>query len=191
MSSVLLYRFSRRFVIPYIRGWTSPNQITALRLITGIVSCGLIASDPNRWAVIAGILWLLSTYLDRLDGELARVCGTTSDWGRFYDYISDLVCVSGFFIAAGIGLSFPYALALSTLAGVSVGTAIILSEVIENRDPTMTKTWTGIGIFDLDDSVFLFSIFLWLDMLEFLVIGGAIGGTFFAIATAIQWLKKT
>ncbi len=188
MSTYLLRRFSRRFVIPYIRAWVRPNHVTTLRLISGLFTCFLLIHDLDRWAHIAALIWIFSGYCDRLDGELARVCNTTSPGGRAYDYISDMICTVGFFLAAGIGIGTPLYLVLGLIGAISVTGAIVLSEKIElSRGEGGEKAWQSAGIFDLDDSTFLFSLFLWLDAVDYLLIGGAVGGSIFALITFGRW----
>jgi phosphatidylglycerophosphate synthase len=67
----------------------TPNQITFLSLLFGLLSAGFYVSGvPN--ALICGAVFLYGkVFLDNVDGNLARVRGTTSRFGRFLDSLAD------------------------------------------------------------------------------------------------------
>ena len=58
----------------------------------------------RNWAIWGGWLWLLSAFLDRADGELARVTGKTSPGGQVFDIFYDVTVTSLFFLGAGFSL---------------------------------------------------------------------------------------
>ena len=58
----------------------------------------------RNWAIWGGWLWLLSAFLDRADGELARVTDKTSPGGQVFDMFYDLTVTSLFFLGVGLGL---------------------------------------------------------------------------------------
>ncbi len=66
----------------------TPNIITTLSLI-----CGLSASAflYNKYYYSACVLWIVSYYLDNLDGYIARKYNQTSKIGDYYDHIADLI----------------------------------------------------------------------------------------------------
>jgi phosphatidylglycerophosphate synthase len=57
----------------------------------------------RSWDVTGGWLWLLSAFLDRADGELARVSGKTSPWGHKYDMVADIGVTALFFLEPASG----------------------------------------------------------------------------------------
>ena len=67
----------------------TPNQITFLSLVFGLLSFGFYVSvrpDALMW----GALFLYGkVFLDNVDGNLARVRGTSSRFGRFLDSLTD------------------------------------------------------------------------------------------------------
>ncbi|MEC9186257.1 MAG: CDP-alcohol phosphatidyltransferase family protein [Pseudomonadota bacterium] len=87
--------------LPLVNTLVTPNHLTAVRLITGVVAC---AAFNRNWTIFGGWLWLLSAFLDRADGELARVTGKTSPDGQVFDMFYDVTVTSLFFLGAGIGL---------------------------------------------------------------------------------------
>ena len=76
------HKIARICVLPLINTSISPNHITVIRLITGLLACATFALKLN---ILGGIFWLISTFLDRADGELARISGKTTEWGQKFD----------------------------------------------------------------------------------------------------------
>jgi phosphatidylglycerophosphate synthase len=69
----------------------SPNAITVLSLLAGIGSgVALVLDFPNH-LLIGGLLLFFSAVLDCADGQLARMRGTSSAFGRMLDGTADLV----------------------------------------------------------------------------------------------------
>ena len=81
----------------------SPNQITALSMIAGLIGAWCFAQ--GTWSMqIAGGFWLLACYtLDNCDGEIARLKAMSSDWGANFDDFVDWLVDSAFFAALGYG----------------------------------------------------------------------------------------
>ncbi len=77
---------ARRMVKPLLGTWVRPNHLTTLRLITGVAACLLFSLGTRAGMGWAGGLWLLSAFLDRADGELARIGNMMSPGGHRYDY---------------------------------------------------------------------------------------------------------
>ena len=80
----------------------TPNQITFLSLVFGLLSAGFYAfggSDALLW----GAVFLYGkVFLDNIDGSLARVRGTSSRFGRFLDSLADFIVT----VLVYIGISF-------------------------------------------------------------------------------------
>jgi phosphatidylglycerophosphate synthase len=77
----------------------TPNQITFLSLVFGFASAGFYVSGiPN--ALLWGAIFLYGkVFLDNVDGNLARVRGTTSRFGRFLDSLADFLVTVLVYIA--------------------------------------------------------------------------------------------
>ena len=80
----------------------TPNQITFISLFFGLLSFGFYVSDRPD-ALIWGALFLYGkVFLDNVDGNLARVRGTSSRFGRFLDSLTDFAIT----VLVYIGVSF-------------------------------------------------------------------------------------
>ena len=102
MNDTWSHAAARTLVQPLVGTWVRPNHLTLLRLVSGVLACLLLGAGGARAELWSGILWLLSAFLDRADGELARIGKMQSKGGHLFDYYTDVVFNSAFFLAAGI-----------------------------------------------------------------------------------------
>ncbi|GAB4253321.1 MAG: hypothetical protein Kow00129_14320 [Thermoleophilia bacterium] len=75
----------------------TPNQLTVAGALLNAVAAGLIVSDRLFWA---GVVFVLGSLLDMLDGTLARLAQKVTPFGAFLD--STLDRVSEGLILAGV-----------------------------------------------------------------------------------------
>lgn len=66
----------------------SPNQVTTLSLVLMLLALGGFWQGQWLWAI--PVAWAM-TFLDTVDGKLARVTMTSSKWGEIYDHGIDLI----------------------------------------------------------------------------------------------------
>jgi len=88
----------RRCVGLYI----SPNHVTMIGLLLAIFAGIFFAYGQYGLGLLTG--WLM-TFLDTVDGKLARVTVTSSKFGHYFDHIIDLVHPPIWYILWGLGLS--------------------------------------------------------------------------------------
>lgn len=79
-----------------------PNHVTALSWVLAILA-GLLFYQGE---LVAGLLsgWLM-TFLDTVDGKLARVTVTSSAMGNYFDHVLDLLHPPFWYLAWGLGLA--------------------------------------------------------------------------------------
>jgi len=187
------HRLSRVLVRPLIGTRVTPNDLTTGRLVTGLAACGAFMVGNATWDIWGGLLWLASCLLDRADGELARMTGTTSASGHRYDFFCDVGVNGLFFLAVGIGLRNSdlgaWAVALGVLAGLSVAAASVLSEVLERAAPGSDKAYAGILGFDFDDVLYLLGPAAWFGLFPYLLIGAAAVAPLFVVLTWARLLR--
>ena len=178
------HKLARLAVRPLIDSPVTPNHLTTLRLLTGLAACLGFAHGDRFFVICAGFLWIASAFLDRADGELARLSGKMSRNGHLYDYACDVVVNGLVFLSIGIGLrseSFGAGyIIFGFIAGVTVSAASLLSERLEKMNSDIGKAYEGRAGFDFDDILYIFGPLAWLDLLSFLLIGAVIGGPIFA-----------
>src|SRR5205823_13312356 len=100
-------RLASRWIGGLARTRVTPNALTA----AGVTLCAAAAvliwfGDHDQWLVywLAGILFVVGSILDILDGALARFGGKTTPFGAFLDSISDRV--SEGFVLTAVALVF-------------------------------------------------------------------------------------
>jgi phosphatidylglycerophosphate synthase len=96
-----------------------PNHVTLFGLLMVILAGYAFASGARGWGLVAA--WLM-TFLDTVDGKLARVTVTSSKVGHVLDHGVDIVHPPLWYIAWGLGLaSFA-----PGLPGLSVGVTLAI-----------------------------------------------------------------
>ncbi len=76
-----------RLVAPY--RWITPNRLTLVAAVLG-VAAAVSFGQPGRGALIAGaLLFHASFVVDCMDGKIARLNGTGSMFGAWFDFMFD------------------------------------------------------------------------------------------------------
>ncbi|TPV96379.1 MAG: CDP-alcohol phosphatidyltransferase family protein [Myxococcales bacterium FL481] len=71
--------------------WTVPNVISIVRLPLAVVTVWLLEAGYVRWSAGLMVITFLS---DGLDGAIARLGHTCSEWGKVLDPLSDKLVVA-------------------------------------------------------------------------------------------------
>ena len=83
----------------------TPNQVTGLSLIAGLVSGWCFAQGTVSWFFFAGIWYAVANVFDCADGMLARLQGSGTPFGRLVDGVADWAISVAIFVGVGIGLT--------------------------------------------------------------------------------------
>lgn len=190
MNDTWTHAIARWMVRPLVGTWVRPNHITLLRLITGAVACALIATGQRMEMVWGGVVWVVSAFLDRADGELARIGDLKSRGGHLFDYYSDVAVNSAFFLAASFGVRHGWlghwAIPFGLLGCVSMVAVLLLSELYEDLSGPGVRTYAGAWGFHPDDALYLMGPFVWLGWLPPILVAGAIGATIMTLIVAAR-----
>ena len=181
---------ARPLVRPMIGTRIRPNHLTTLRLLSGLAACVCFAAGSDAGMIWGGALWLVSAFLDRADGELARLGKLMSPGGHTYDYYTDVLVNTLFFAAIGIGLRHSWlggwSIPLGLVAAVSILLSSVFSERLERLSPPDTKAYSGFWGFDPDDALYLMGPLAWLGWLSPILVGAAIGASVIMVITAVR-----
>ena len=188
------HRLALLFVRPLVNTPVTPNHLTTLRLITGLMACYCFATGERDLVIWGGWIWVVSAFLDRADGELARVSGKTSPWGHKFDMFCDSAITSLFFVAGGVGLRNTdlgeWAIVMGVAGGLGVLAAEYFAEQIDKRnDDPDDRAYPGFAGFDFDDVLYLFAAVAWLDWFTPFVVGASVGAPAFAVLTWYRWRR--
>jgi archaetidylinositol phosphate synthase len=193
MDTTWTHLLARPVVRPLIGTAVRPNHLTTLRLLTGIAASVAFALGTRAGMWWGGGLWLISAFLDRADGELARIGNMMSPGGHRYDYLADVWVNTLFFMAIGVGLRNSWlgawSIPLGVISAVSILLGSLFSESLERRGPTGTKGIPGKWGFDPDDALYLMGPLAWLGWLSPILVGASVGATSVMIITAVRLLR--
>jgi phosphatidylglycerophosphate synthase len=85
-----------------VRLHIKPNHVTLVSFFLVVIAGFFFASGHYGWGLLCG--WLM-TFLDTVDGKLARVTVTSSKFGHYFDHLIDLVHPPIWYILWGVGLT--------------------------------------------------------------------------------------
>ena len=188
-----IHRFARLGVRPLARTAITPNQITTLRVATGLAAAGALAEGSETWRLWGAGIFALSMLLDRADGEFARLSGKTSPWGHRYDLVSDAACNAIAFVCLGIGLRDSlfgvWAYPMGLLAGAAVSAILWLVLKLEDRAGARAGELSLTPGFDPDDAMLIVPIAVWLGFAEWLIAAAAVGAPLFALFMVLKFRR--
>lgn len=73
------------------KNWITPNCITTSSLFLCIIACAFISTGLTSFLIFGGVLLQFVFILDCLDGQLARYRNQSSNFGAWYDRVTDRV----------------------------------------------------------------------------------------------------
>jgi len=137
-------RPARWIVGQCVRLGLRPNHVTIFGLLLVIMAGFFFARGWYGWGLLAG--WLM-TFLDTVDGKLARVTVTSSRFGHYFDHLIDLVHPPIWYILWGVGLG----VSQLDVIGVSLAAAcwlIVAGYIVGRLAEGVFLAWLGkFGIF--------------------------------------------
>jgi phosphatidylglycerophosphate synthase len=80
----------------------TPNRITVLSFVAGLVAAVFILSGEQNYFFAAAFLINLSHVFDCMDGQMAKYRGTSSRFGNYFDKVTDQVKIFVWFSAASV-----------------------------------------------------------------------------------------
>ena len=193
MNDTWTHAMARAVVRPLIGTGVTPNHLTTARLVSGIAACVGLAVGSREAVLWGGVLWLVSAFLDRADGELARIGDMCSAAGHRYDYRVDVFVNSAFFVAAGVGLrhswlGVAWAPGLGAATGVAMLICCWLSEVYEKLSGPGVRTWSGAWGFHPDDALYLLAPIAWLGWLAPILVVACVSTSAMAVVILARLL---
>lgn len=87
---IILYQWSD-YLVPILKDYKiTPNMITSFGLLLGIISAILFYHDHYIKSVI---IFGISVFLDSCDGHMARKYNMGTEFGKYFDVVSDFIRV--------------------------------------------------------------------------------------------------
>ncbi|MFI7599114.1 CDP-alcohol phosphatidyltransferase family protein [Actinoplanes sp. NPDC049681] len=89
-----------RFVSPY--RWITPNLLTGLATLLGLAAAACFVMQDRWWLAGGALLFHVSFIVDCMDGKIARLNGTGSVFGAWFDFMFDrlrvFICAVALFV---------------------------------------------------------------------------------------------
>ncbi len=189
-------RIARVLVRPLARLGATPNQVTAVSLLLALGAGALFAvggAPAIHWA--AG-LFVLARFLDHFDGELARLTGTTSRFGYYFDNAAGGLGFAALFAGIGWGLAAgPLGGWALALGGTGCATALLAMGLNLDLDRQLglgegeAVGYPGWAGFELEDGIYLLAPVTWLGWLEPFFVAAGIGAAVYLLWTLGRVLR--
>ena len=187
-------RAARVLIRPLINTQVTPNHITTLRLMLGLGACSCLAFGGSPFVHVGAGLFVLSNFVDHMDGELARSSGKSSKIGHLYDLSSDILVHILLFVSIGIGLMQSelgvLAVILGVIAGVSITSLFSLFQVLEKRTGKKQAglpSWIG---FETEDLIYLIAPIIWAGGIVPVLYAASIGAPIFGIWAVFYFRRQ-
>lgn len=172
-------------IYPLRNSWLTPNYLTSIRLLFGILAAVGFAKGQYAWSTIGAFCFMFSNFLDHADGELARLTCNFSETGHRYDLFSDAVVNILLFIGIGIGQihsSLGYwALPMGVASGVAVAAIFHMRNEIEQSIGKTAARQPHMGIFEAEDVLYLMPVIAIMEWLTPFLCLAAVGAPLFAL----------
>ena len=169
-----------------------PNHLTTVRLVSGVAAAVMLALGEPFWSQTGAGVFVFALFLDRADGDYARLTGQTSASGHTYDLIADAISNSLIFVGLGIGLRASdygwHAVPMGVVAGAAVGAILWLVIRIEELEGERAAELGNFAGFDPDDAILIVPFTIWLGGSQGLLMAAAIGAPVFAVF--FYWLFR-
>lgn len=161
----IVHRVVRPVVRLLARTRVTPDHLTALRFATALAAAVAVALGGDFWVNLGAGIFLISAFLDRADGELARQTRRFSRHGHRYDLLAD--CAAGVMAFVGLGVGAAggplgsAAAVLGLLAGIGVTALFWQVNVQELGSLPQYAAGNGRVLVDPDDVMFVVPVLLW------------------------------
>lgn len=127
MDTLLNRKLSRPLTRVFLRTPLTPNQVTGLSFLVGLLGAGCFLLGSYGWTLVGALLLQASTVLDCVDGEIARVKMLESPFGEWLDITLDTVVHVAIFIGVGVAVWKQVGLAAAPLLGGLLAAGALIS----------------------------------------------------------------
>lgn len=186
-------RLAQWLVKPLANTPVHPNHLTGLSLAFGIAAAILFALGGTIQANVAAGLFMIASFLDHTDGELARLAGKSSSFGQLFDSSVNATNYTMLFISIGIGLSSGslgnWALLLGFAAGLSNPIILFLRIRTEKRHGSKAVAHPRYAGVEIEDMVYLIGPITWFGGLEYFFLAYGIGSFGYFLWTIWEALR--
>ncbi len=186
-------RLAHILVKPLVATPVHPNHLTGLSFAFGLAAAVLFARGGPVSVNGAAGSFMFASFLDHTDGELARLAGKTSAFGRRFDSIVNAANYTMLFIGIGIGLSAGEmgsgALVLGFAAGLCNPVILVLRTGLEGRAGAKAVAHPRYAGVEIEDIIYLIGPITWAGGLEYFFLAYGFGSFGYLAWTLWEALK--
>lgn len=169
------------------------NHIIATRLVLGVLTGVVLAIGP-AWFATGAVLFLIGMFLERADGELARLTKQATpilDRRALICYgLTNALAFVGLGIGLRAGIHGLWEIPMGVFAAASFAVLPWLVQRLDAIDGKRSAEFDGIEGIDADDALFLFPVALLVGWAEGALMVAAFGGTAFVCALYATHFRK-
>ena len=130
-------------------------------------------------------------FLDRADGELARLSGRIGSRGHAYDLIRDGLSDALAFIGLGIGLRAGvfdgWAPLMGLVAGLAIATTFWMIARLQKLHGQHAGEFGATAGFDPDDALLVLPVVVWIGLSDWLLAAACLGAPAFALFMGVKF----
>ena len=189
--------FDQRIAKFAVRGLSktplTPNQVTLFSICLGLAVAWMF-TQGGAMAHAAGALFIVTVWLDHVDGELARATGRTSEFGHYFDHCAAMTNYVAMFVGAGIGARMGFLDWNAIYLGIAAGASIVLIMSIRmyaegrfGRDAMKQSPKAG---FEVEDTLYIVGPVTWLGLMEYFIVLAGIGAPIFLLYVIWDFFRK-
>ena len=192
-------RLARIMVKPLAATFIRPNHITGLTLLMTLSAGVLFAMGDAVSANWAAGMFVLARFLDHFDGELARLQGTSSSVGYYFDYAVGGISYAALFAGMGFGhMNGELGLWAIVLGGAGAASALIslftnlgIDQRSDDIDEGVGEAtgYPGFAGIELEDGIYLIAPVTWFGFLTPFFIAAGIGAAIYCLWTIGCYVK--
>ena len=191
-------RIARILVRPLARTPVTPNHLTTMTLMLALAGAAMFAEGSPTASYWGAGLFVLARFLDHFDGELARLKGTSSRFGYYYDYVAGAISYAALFMGLGIGHAAgslgTWAIVLGSAGTISALLSMVLNLGIDREQPDETNPgddgdavgYPGFAGFELEDGIYLLAPITWFGFLTPFFVAAGIGASIYCLWTLFR-----
>ena len=187
-------KLAEKIVKYLVKTSVTPNQVTTFGLLLAAFAAIFFSFGIYFFSVIGSILFILSKFLDNVDGQLARELKTTSKFGWYYDYFSDTAGYVLMFV--GISAGIPpgtFEIKLFTIIQIDIQNYLLFSAIFAALLNTFLAllhnyrtnkeffAWPQNDKVNLDDGIYLIGPITWIGFINFFFLAASIGSVIYVI----------
>lgn len=181
-------RLARILVKPLVATPVTPNQLTVFTILLALVGAGLLATGTDHLMDWGAGIFVISRFMDHMDGELARQKGMTSRLGYYLDYAGGGLSYGALFLCLGIGQRHgnlgDWALILGVAGAVCAVVSVFFNLGIDRQQGATDGSSVGypaFARFELEDGIYLLAPLTWLGYLAPLFVASGIGAIVYTL----------